>query len=407
MYKNLIYIEEYDIYQYFDGEKSFFSHDFFKKEEDLNAVPSIPVSAAVISKNINFSNIPKNGVMSAKKSGLNKYLAKYYRNESYFVINNGYNEYGLYHTLPLNIKKYYSLSPEIDFVIPYDYLVILFLNEKSIIKEQGEGALIFIEKTEGIYKIMVILNGFNLFPVISFKEDMLNDNLNLLKAKLNLKGIKIDKIISNDDGMDFNILFSGGGIINFTLKDFFKFFSGIKKSVPHFENLDIKFKTIEIKKNRLINLYIAALVAAIFFMQSTIIFFNHKLYTENKRIKLLNNNIAGLSEQIYKKERKILFNKHFMHPNIVSYLKRFILILPEGVKIKDIDIIKSKNNYVIKGTAFDGGGYRKFAKDYNIISQKSISFGSLRIFYNLDKFGRPLIKFYGKLFRAAKRVNLK
>ncbi|MHB1546932.1 MAG: hypothetical protein ACYCV8_09790, partial [bacterium] len=59
----------------------------------------------VISKNINFSVIPKNNFKSFKKSGLNKYLSKYYKNESYFYIGNAYNEYGVYHTLPLNIKK--------------------------------------------------------------------------------------------------------------------------------------------------------------------------------------------------------------------------------------------------------------------------------------------------------------
>jgi len=401
MRKNLFYIEEYDIYQYFDGEKSLFSRDclnYFKKEEGLETALSGGVSVAVISKNINFSKIPKSGITSAKKSGLNKYLAKYYRNESYFAVNNGDNEYGLYHTLPLNIKKYYSLSPEIDFIIPYDYLVSLFLNEKLAIRGQRAGAAIFIEKTEGIYKITAIFNGFNLFPVISFKEDMLSDNLNLLKAKLNSKGIKIDKIISNAGSIDFDILFSGAAIINFTAKDFFEFFGGIKKTIPHFENLDIKFKTVESKKNRLNNFYIGALTAVIFLMQLIMIFFNHKLYAENKKIKSLDNNIAGLSEQINKQDRKILFNKHFAcRPDIAGYLKRFILILPGGAKIKNIDIIKLKNSFTIKGSAFVDGGYRKFTKDYNIICQKSLSFGSLRISYNLDKSGKPLIKFYGNL----------
>ena len=55
MHKNLIYIEEYDIYQYFDGEKSVFSHDYRGKTADFE----IPAALAVISKNINFSVIPK------------------------------------------------------------------------------------------------------------------------------------------------------------------------------------------------------------------------------------------------------------------------------------------------------------------------------------------------------------
>ncbi|MHB1546662.1 MAG: hypothetical protein ACYCV8_08415, partial [bacterium] len=118
MNKNLIYIEEYDIYQYFDGEKSVFSSNYSVNTAGFE----IPAALAVISKNINFSVIPKNNFKSFKKSGLNKYLSKYYKNESYFYIGNPYNEYGVYHTLPLNIKKYYSLLSEIDFIIPYDYL---------------------------------------------------------------------------------------------------------------------------------------------------------------------------------------------------------------------------------------------------------------------------------------------
>lgn len=401
MRKILIYIEEYNVYQYFDGEKSLFSRDclnYFKKKYGEDPLFSEGISLAVISKNINFSIIPKSGIAASKKFGLNKYLSKYYRSESYFAVNNGSNEYGVYHTLPLNIKKYYSLSPEIDFIVPYDYLAALFLNEKLAVGEHMEGAAIFIEKTEDIYKITAILNGFNLFPVISFKEDMLNDNLNLLKAKFNSKGIKIDKIMSNAGSIDFNILFSGAEIINFTSKDFFEFFDGIKKTIPYFENLDIKFKAIESKKNNLNNLYIGALIAFIFFIQLIMIFFNHKLSAENKKIKLLNNNIACLLKQIDKKERKILFNRHFAcRPDIVRYLKRFILIFPEGVKIKNIDIIKLKSGFIIKGNAVVNGGYRKFAKDYNIISQKSRSFRPLLISYNLNKFGKPLIKFYGNL----------
>ena len=392
MYKNLIYIEEYDIYQYFDGEKSVFSHNYSINTADFE----IPAALAVISKNINFSVIPKNGVKWVKKSGFNKYLSKYYKNESYFYIGNAYNEYGVYHTLPLNIKKYYSLLNGIDFIIPYDYLAILFLNEKSIISEQ-EKPVIFIEKTEDIYKIMVILNGFNLFPVASFKEDMLNDNLNILKTKLNSKNIKINKIITNYSGTDFNIFFGDAGIVNFESRDFSAFFDNIKRTVPHFENLEIKFKNIELRKNKLINLYITALIIAILFMQSTALFFNNKSFAENQKIKSLNKNIAVLSEQNQKKEKIILLNKYFIPANVVGYFKRFMRIFPKGVRIENVDIKRFKNNYFIDGTVLVYGGYRKFVENYNLILKKSRPLGHFRIFYNINNFGKPFIKFYGRL----------
>ncbi len=392
MYKNLIYIEEYDIYQYFDGEKSVFSHDYLKNQASFEILTAL----AVISKNINFSTIPKNSVKSVKKSGLNKYLAKYYKNESYFYISNAYNECGVYHTLPLNIKKYYSLFQGIDFVIPYDYLVILFLNEKSITYEQ-KGAFLFIEKTEDIYKIMVVLNGINLFPVASFKEDMLHDNLNILKTKLGSKGIKIDKIVTNDGSIDFNVLFIGAIIVNFAEKDFFAFFDNIKRSVPHFENLEIKFKNIELKKNKLVSLYIAALITAVIFMQSASLFFNNKIHIENQKTALLNRRISISSKLIQEKERKILFNKHFAHINLIFYLKRFMRLFPEGVKIRDVNIVKLKNNYIFKGTVVDKGGYRKFAKDYNLIIKKLRSIRFLQISYDINKFRKPVIKFFGNL----------
>jgi hypothetical protein len=425
MHKNLIYIEEYDIYQYFDGEKSFFSREYpgnTPESENRAAV-------AVISKNIDFSVIPKNGVKSFKKTALNKYLAKYYRNESYFYIRNAGNEYGVYHTLPLNIKKYYSLSYGIDFIIPYDYLVILFLNEKSIIYGRDE-SVIFIEKTEDIYKITVISNGFNLFPVASFKEDTLNDNLNILKTKLNSRNIvinkivancvgidfnifftdagivktklnsrniAINKIVANCVGIDFNIFFTDAGIVNFTAKDFAVFFDGIKNPIPYFENLEIKFKKIELRKNRLINIYIAVLVIAVLFMQSTVLFFNGKSSVENKKIKLLNENIAVLSEQNLKKENIILFNEYFTPVNLAGYLEKFITVFPKKVKIENLDVKRLKNTYIIDGTAYVKGGYRKFAKNYNLILKKFRISGRIRISYNLDNFGKPYIKFYGRL----------
>ncbi|MHB1546933.1 MAG: hypothetical protein ACYCV8_09795 [bacterium] len=270
------------------------------------------------------------------------------------------------------------------------------MNEKKVISEQKE-SFIFIEKTGDIYKIMVILNGFNLFPVASFKEDMLNDNLNILKTKLNSKNIKINKIITNYSGVDFNIFFGDAGIVNFTSRDFSAFFDNIKRSTPHFENLEIKFKKIELKRNKLINLYMAVLIIAILLIQSTVLFFNNKSSAENQKIKSLNKNIAVLSEQNQKKENIILFNKYFMLVNVADYLKKFITVFPDGVKIENIDIKRLKNIYIIDGTVLVPRGYRKFAENYDLILKKSRLPGHFRISYNLDNFGKPLIKFYGRL----------
>ncbi len=275
-------------------------------------------------------------------------------------------------------------------------MVILFLNEKSIIYGRDE-SVIFIEKTEDIYKITVISNGFNLFPVASFKEDTLNDNLNILKTKLNSRNIVINKIVANCVGIDFNIFFADVGIVNFTAKDFAVFFDGIKNPIPYFENLEIKFKKIELRENRLINIYIAVLVIAVLFMQSTVLFFNGKSSVENKKIKLLNENIAVLSEQNLKKENIILFNEYFTPVNLAGYLEKFIMVFPKKVKIGNLDVKRLKNTYIIDGTAYVKGGYRKFAKNYNLILKKFRISGRIRISYNLDNFGKPYIKFYGRL----------
>ena len=123
MYKNFIYIEEYDIYQYFDGDKSFFSHE---RIDDYAADFEIEHAVSIISKNINFSIIPEKRLKDGKKFYLSRYVGKSYKNESYFFADGINGGCGFYHTLPLNIKKYYSLFKGIDIVIPYDFLPYFF-----------------------------------------------------------------------------------------------------------------------------------------------------------------------------------------------------------------------------------------------------------------------------------------
>ncbi len=392
MYRNLIYIEEYDIYQYFDGDKSFFSHNYIDAAEDSG----IESAVSVISKNIIFSAIPKKNLKAVKKFSLNRYLGKYYKNESYFYISGVNGEYGAYHTLPLNIKKYYALFHGINMVIPYDYLAISFLKEKSPNLNLQE-TFIFIEKTEDIYKIMVVSNGFTVVPVASFNADMLNDNLNILKAKLDSKDIKIEKIVTNCDCDNFGIFFGNTGIVNFTSKDFFEYFEDISGTIPHFENIEIKFKKLEDKKNRLKNIYIAVLIFFIIFMETAYLSYDNKIYHEKQKLVLLNKNISVLSLQVQEDEHIILFDKHFMNVNITGYLKKIFNLFPEGIKIKDINIIKSGDKYIVKGTAFDSGGYRKFADNYNLIIKKLRFRRILKISYSVDKFGKPVMKFLGIL----------
>ncbi len=206
MYQNLIYVEEYDIYQYFDGYNSFFSHNIVENytstpnESDDGKIKTV----AVISKNIKFSSIPEKRMQDGKKKFLGRYIVKTYKNESYFLAQGINGEYGVYHTLPVNIKKYYSLFQGIDIVIPYDYLVIEFLKERFKIDNLKKDFL-FIEKTDDIYKMILISKGFGLLPVLSFNADMLVDNINILKSKIDSENdeIKIEQIIANCGHVDF------------------------------------------------------------------------------------------------------------------------------------------------------------------------------------------------------------
>ncbi len=401
--KTLIYIEEYEIYQYFDGGKSIFLSGNPCKGEN--------VKVAVISRNINFSVITPKSSRPLKKSGFNKYLNGYYKNESYFAAGGNGTKFGIYHTLTQNIKKYYSLCA-VDFVIPYDYLAILFLNKK--LGAEGEAPLLFIEVTlnrqseaENIYKAMAVSNGFNVFPVISFKEDMFNENLNFLQTKLNSKGIKIGKIFTNKDNEKLSILFSDAEVIKFSSKEFFDFFDGIENSTPHFENPDVKFKKLDAKKTRLSNMYTAALILFIAAMQFGIIFFNNNIRSETKKINFVNNNIANLSQKIEKDKEKLAFNKHFSSFHIVNYLKRLISVFPKDAKIKNLILIESKNRYMLYGHGFIEGGYRKFVRDYNLLmlngNEPQVHLNHappvkiLHISYDLDKFKKPRFNFYGSL----------
>ncbi len=403
--KTLIYIEEYEIYQYFDGGKSIFLSGNPCKGEN--------VKVAVISKNINFSVItPKSG-RPLKKSGFDKYLNGYYKNESYFAAGDNGAKFGIYHTLTKNIKKYYSLCA-VDFVIPYDYLAILFLNKK--LQADDKTPLLFIEVienpkngAESIYKAMAVSNGFNVFPVISFKEDMFNENLNFLQTKLISKGIKIGKIFNNKNKSDekLSILFPDAEVVRFNIKEFFDFFDNIENSTPHFENPDVKFKKLDTKKTRLSNMYIAALILFIAAMQFGIIFFNNNIRGETGRINFLNKNIANLSEKIENNEEKLAFNKHFRPFHIVNYLKRLISVFPKDAKIKNLILIEPKNHYMLYGHGFINGGYRKFVRDYNLLmlngNEPQVHFNHappVKIFhisYDLDKFGKPRFNFYGSL----------
>lgn len=387
----IIFIEDYDIYQYFDGNKPIFlNNNPYKKGN---------IKVAVISKNIYVSNISKNtaalaGNKPLKKSAALKYINKYYKNESYFFFECGNGEYGIYHTLPANTKKYYSLGI-VDFVIPYEYLVILFLKNKLASAEQTP--LLFIEETDKIYKVVAAVNGFNLFQVISFKEDMLNENLNFLQTELNSKKIKINKIFTNSNSVKavLNGFYSGAEIINFDIKEFFEFFNNLESAVPHFENLEVKFKKLAYKKNRLNNLFIASLLICLIVIISGIAILNGNVLRKREKIVYLNNKIAILNDKIAARKAKLSINKMLAVPDVVKYFKKLILILPKDTRIKNLIIIKSGSHYIFYGNGFVRGGYKKFVKNYNKISADSSSFKMFHMTYNIDKFNKPSFKFHG------------
>ena len=398
MYKNFIYIEEYDIYQYFDGIKSFFSHSRTDYYSNDSSEAGANYSVAIISKNINFSIIPEKNVRNGKKFYLNRYIGKSYKNESYFFAYGINGEYGVYHTLPSNIKKYYSLFKEINIVIPYDYLGIEFLKEKFNGFNLGKDFL-FIEKTDDVYKIIVISNGFSIMPVLSFKTDMLTDNLNILKTKIDSQNtfIKIERIIADCDCGDFKNFFGNAEILNFTAEDFYEYFERINKTDPHFENPEIKFKKIEDKKNRTKNIYIGILIFVIFFMETMIISYGKKTVYERQKIERMNKKISVLSSKIYRDKSKIIFNGHFPKVNIVNYLKFFFALLPKTVKIKKIKMMKSGTGYIFYATVFDNGGYRRFSHDYNTIAKKLVYKKTFSVKYLFGKSGKPSMKFLGFL----------
>ncbi len=395
MYKNFIYIEEYDIYQYFDGDKSFFSHE---RIDDYAADFEIEHAVSIISKNINFSIIPEKRLKDGKKFYLSRYVGKSYKNESYFFADGINGGCGFYHTLPLNIKKYYSLFKGIDIVIPYDFLVIEFLKEKfngiNLKKD-----FLFIEKTDDVYKMILVSNGFSIMPVLSFKADMLMDNLNILKTRIDSEniGIKIEQIIADCDCADFKNFFGNVEILNFTAKDFFEYFKSINKNIPHFEDIEIKFKKIEDKKNRAKNIYIAVLIFAIFLMEVLVVSYRKKTFYEVQKIREMNKKISVLSLKIDKDKSKILFNEDFPKVNIANYLKKFFAILPKSVKIKKINIIKSGAGYIFNATVFGTDGYRIFSYNYNALSKKLDGKKTLSVKYFFDKSGKPSMKFLGLL----------
>lgn len=462
----LIFIEDYDIYQYFDGNKSFFL--------DNNPYKESNIKVAVISKNIHVSDVFKNTDALAnnkplKKSRALKYINKYYKNESYFLFECNNNGYGVYHTLPANTKKYYSLGI-VNFVIPYEYLVILFLNNKltSITERQvskefsGSGdricgeigaageqtSLLFIEETDKIYKAVVVASGFNLFPVISFKEDMLNENLSFLQTELNSKRIKINKIVTNSDSAKaiLNDFYAGVETVNFNIKEFFEFFNNLESSemnkggvrrygaspsisrdrrfrkklristlstyaasahgqaasgalqlnyIPHFENSEIKFKKLAHKKNRLKNLLIVSLLIFLIIIINVVTFINGNVLRKKGEIVYLNNKIAILNNKIVLQKAKSSIDKILSVPDIVKYLKKLILIFPKGTKIKNLIIIKSKSHYIFYGKGFVRGGYKKFIKNYNKIFRNSSLFKMFHITYDIDKFDKPNFRFHG------------
>ena len=132
-------------------------------------------------------------------------------------------------------------------------------------------------------------------------------------------------------------------------------------------------------------------------MEMLLISYGKNTFYERQKIIEMNKKISLLSLKIDKDKSKILFNGHFPKVNIVNYLKIFFSLLPKTVKIKKINIIKSKNRYIFNATVFDTSGYRKFSHDYNSISKKLDNKKTLSVKYFFDRSGEPIIKFLGLL----------
>lgn len=401
LYHCLIFIEDYGLYQFFDGNKSSFSTD--------NPCKDNKTKVAVISKNIYVSDIAGNNNKNApagdsrhtfKKSINFKYIKQYYKNKSYFLFERDTGKYGIYHTSPANIKKYYSLGI-VEIVIPYEYLVVLFLDYKfaAIAERQrikGQSCILFIEETDKIYKAVAVVNGLNILQVMSFKEDMLDENLNFLQAELNSKKIKIDKIFTNNRNINaaLNGLFLGAEIISFDIREFFDFFNDIEPdSTSHFENLENRIKELKRKRSIRNNLFLAGLLIALILIIAGITGLNNIVTIKRDKITHLNHKIAILNRTISDLKAKAYMNKMLTAPDIGSYLKKLIAILPKDTKIKNIIITRSKNDYILRGKGVFSGGYGEFVKDYNEISEKLSAFKMFGISFNINKFDKPSFRF--------------
>lgn len=419
--KNIIFIEEYGLYQYFSEGKSFFTHDAsYDRKNDFsekaigafdNPAIVMPdedekqnrfISMAVISKNIIFSKISESEndgrLQTTKKRKISKYLSRYYKNESYFAVPGQNNFMGIYHTSPANVKKYYSV-PGVVLVIPYDFLVVLFLRKKLPSFENDSDALLFIEKGAGIYKITVILKGLSFFPVASFKEDMLNDNLAILKNKLAAAGISIRTIVANTDMAPIGELFYQASVLEYSSEEFFAFFGAIGVDTPHFENIEVRFKKIGDRKNKILALYIASEAIMITAACLALIIVKNAVRSEAIRSKILNKEITNISLLLKRKKEEQLFKKEFSPVNSWKYLENVMNILPKGSEISYLYLMRPglRNYYVVTGKALFKSGYYGFAANYDRILKKSLSFKHLRLAYDLNKFESPFVRFYGKI----------
>ncbi len=386
----LIYIEEHDTLQLFDSDKG---SSFFVRRREANAA-SRNFKLAAISGNILFSKIPEN----KNNIYLKKYVKKNFSGKSYFLFENPLGEKGIYYSNSPAVNGYYSIDipgnyDTVSFVLPYEYLVIIFLRSRTV--SSLETPLMFIEETENICKLMVIKEGFSLFPVKIFKRELIRENLGLVISELETGGLTVKNIITNliMEG-DIELLFRDFTVNNFETKDFFEFFGNLDPSVPHFENINEKVEGLLRKKKRLENIYILGLAVLILFIAASSKYIQSKINIKNTGIERVNKKIFIIKNKIREYYLRKALREKINTRNIGANLKRILSIFPDGVKIVKIELSKSDSNFILSGNARVKGNYNKFVAAYNmIIKNPLVRSKTISISYNLKNFGKPFLIF--------------
>lgn len=375
MINSVIYNEEYGSFQYYS-------------ENDIITpkIPREPIELAVISKDITFKAYQD----FTDETAFNKFLKKAYKDKSYFTfaLKKGY---GVYSVNPLKTKQYYELG-FIDTVIPYEYLITKFVvNEKQISKPA-----VFIEFQADFIRLLVIFNGFCVFPAVHTTNDTFKTIFGNIKNQLISKRIEIASILSNNEDVRIKDVFDNIDIVGYNTKEIFNFHSSFNKRAPHFENLEVKFEEREKKKSKIRFTALGLSVALFAVVLISYFFVNNKIDIETQKARSLDYKLMRVDRALLKGRSALVTNRIFRYPDLSKGLSSFLSLFPSGVIIKNINIVKSKSSYAISGKGTVKNSITEFVAKYNIVYFSLIKHG-FAVHYNFTQTGKPYFNFKGIL----------